>query len=75
MKVAIILQNDTKQIVFTPENESEEQAINLLKVNKDNCEVRIMTGSVFGENMAGYIRQFKDTESVIILLQPKGEIK
>lgn len=83
MKVAIIFSEGIKQINFTPENDDEKQALNLIYPN-DNIELAVKTGS-FGESNlipsrhgiamcgGGYLRKFPDSESIMLVLSPKKE--
>lgn len=81
MKTAIILSDGIKQVVFTPENDQEKQALALFTAD-DNIEIAIHNGS-FGESrfkpfsanvgmcQGGYLRAFSDDSSRIFVLRPK----
>jgi len=81
MKTAIILTEGVKQIVFTPENDSEKFALSLITPN-DDMELLIKNGSI-GDNylkpftatvsecQSGFLRVFSDTDSRIIVFKPK----
>lgn len=83
MKTAIILSDGIKQIVFTPENEQEKQALQMFSVD-DNIEMAIKAGT-FGDkrfkpftasiNMCqgGFLRVFDDAHSIIFVLSPKNK--
>ena len=85
MRTAIIITDDgIKQIVFTPENESEKQALDLLDPDHD-IELLITSGSMYdgyeretfsaGPSVCkkGYIRFYKDKDSRILVLKPKNK--
>ncbi len=79
MKTAIILCDGIKQIVFTPENDQEKQALQMF-TPKDEIELAVHQGS-FGdmkplqfeiaESKAGYLRAFDNSQSIILVLRPK----
>lgn len=81
MKVAIIFTDGAKQINFTPENESEKQALRMITPD-DNIELAVKTGSFIDAhnkpysvevNMCrnGYLRAFSSEESIMLVLTPK----
>lgn len=84
MKTAIVIADGIKQIMFTPENESEKQALKMITPDQD-ITVDIKTGSFFDghsfpESAAGYIvsecngghlRAYQDTNSLMLVLRPK----
>lgn len=81
MKTAIILVDNIKQIVFTPENETEKRALAMFSAD-DNIELLIKSGTIgdqynrpFTANVdmceGGYLRIFGDDESRIFVLKPK----
>lgn len=85
MKVAIVISDDVKQIVFTPENDSERQALRMISPN-DNIDLAIKEGKMFdyyaGDNTkpfhgnfsrcgGGWLRMYEDKESVMLILTPK----
>lgn len=83
MKTAIVFSDGIKQIIFTPENDDEKQALKLITPN-DNIELAIHTGSFadqrikpFTANISkckgGYLRTFSDTESLMFVLTPKDK--
>lgn len=81
MKTAIIFADGVKQIMFTPENDDEKQALQLITPN-DNIELTLHTGS-FGEQrfrpftasinkcQGGFLRVFDDSQSIFLVLTPK----
>ena len=83
MKTAIIFSDGIKQIVFTPENDDEKQALKLITPNDDIDLAIIQDASVFSKNEAmpfranvgvckrGYLRAFTDEESIMLVLSPK----
>lgn len=85
MKVAIIFTDGVKQINFTPENESEKQALKMITPD-DNIELAVKTGSFIDShnkpnpysveiNMCrnGYLRAFSSEESIMLILTPKDK--
>ena len=78
MKTAIIIADGIKQIMFTPESESEKQALKMIGPD-DNLSVAIKHGSfaatTLGYNVkecnGGYLRAWESLESVMIVLRPK----
>lgn len=83
MKTAIVLCDGIKQIIFTPENDSERQALRLFTVD-DNIELAIKEGN-FGEArykpftpsihmcQGDFLRVFDSAESLMFVLSPKKE--
>jgi hypothetical protein len=81
MKTAIIFADGIKQIIFTPENDDEKQALKLFTPN-DDIELAICTGS-FGEQhfrpftasinkcQGGFLRVYQDAQSIMFVLTPK----
>jgi len=81
MKTAIVFCDGIKQIIFTPENKEEKEALKLF-TTQDNIELAIHTGS-FGEShyrpftpiiqkcQGGYLRVFNNQESIMFVLSPK----
>lgn len=84
MKTSILITEGVKQIMFTPENESEKEALKYISPN-DNIHTIIKKGSfsdkeeVFGVDIyhcqGGYYRAQESTESVMFVLTPKKEDK
>ncbi len=87
MKTAVIFADGVKQIMFTPENDSEKFALSLI-TSDDNIELLLKTGdfydnnnsgnSVFSANLSkcrgGYLRIYEDHgESRILVLSPKDK--
>jgi hypothetical protein len=81
MKIAIIFSEGVKQINFTPENDDEKQALQLITPN-DNIELAVHTGSFgdarfrpFSVNInqckGGYLRTYDDSQSIMLVLTPK----
>jgi hypothetical protein len=69
MKIALLIVNQVKEIVLTPETE-EEKAI--LKIFGTNVDTTIHKGGFyFSTCKGGWLRQFEHEESVII--QAKDE--
>lgn len=85
MKTAIVFCDGIKQIIFTPENKEEKEALKLFSAN-DDIELAIHTGS-FGEQnfkpftvslnkcQGGYLRVYNDAESIMFVLTPRNKNK
>lgn len=82
MKTAILLAQGVKQIMFTPENDNEKQALKMISP-EDEIHTVIRRGSfytgseeeVFGANVyecqGGYMRAERDVDSVMFVITPK----
>jgi hypothetical protein len=80
MKVAIIISEGVKQIMFTPENESETMALKMISPS-DNIDLAVKQGSFHSDDMAagyqvsmcqgGYLRAWTHPDSVMLVLTPK----
>lgn len=80
MKTFILLGDGVKQIVFTPETDTEKEALKLI-TPQDEIHTVIKQGSfydgdtIFGANIykcqGGYYRAENDTDSVMFVLTPK----
>lgn len=82
MKCALIIANEIKQIMLTPETEEEKAALGLITPNQD-ISVDIKRGTMFDQSpdsSAGYVvktcrgeysRAYEDDESVMLVLRPK----
>lgn len=85
MKAAIIIADGVKQIMFTPENDSERQALKLITPN-ENISVDIRKGSFYNSqppSSAGYVvamckgdflRAYDCEDSLMLVLRPKESI-
>jgi hypothetical protein len=81
MRTAVIFSDGVKQIVFTPENDSEQYALSLITPG-DDIELLVETGS-FGEQhykpftrsvsqcQGGWLRLYQDKDSRILVLKPR----
>ncbi len=87
MKTTIVLTDNIKQVIFTPENDSERQALKMIPPD-DNIDLAIKEGSFYGSHLSrgaeaarikvercqgGYLRAYDDYESIILVLTPKKE--
>jgi len=85
MKCAIVIADGVKQVMFTPENESEKQALKMI-TDDDEITVETKTGAFYsgfndhqlkGYNVAlsqgGYLRAYEDSDSLMLVLKPKGK--
>lgn len=83
MKCAVVLADGVKQVMFTPENENEKLALSMIGV-EDEITVERKQGSFYqsyeqdkhqGYNVSlckgGYLRAFKDTDSLMLVLKDK----
>jgi len=86
MKTAIIIADGIKQIMFTPENDSERQALKMITL-QDNITVEVKEGSLFDRSpksalgytvqkcQGGHLRAYEDESSLMLVLRPKENIK
>lgn len=82
MKCSIVISEGIKQVMFTPETESEKQALSML-TGDDNIEVAIKKGQFtdkrerYGYDVAqcqgGYLRAWENEGSTMLVLTPKKE--
>lgn len=86
MKTAIIIADGIKQIMFTPENESEKMALNMFTPD-DNISLEVKQGTLYdGHNTPqcarGYIvqkckgeflRAYDNEDSLMLVLTPKDK--
>lgn len=80
MKTAIIISDGVKQVMFTPENDSEKQALKMITPD-DDIELAVKTGSFHasykpagyhvGMCQGGFLRAWDDEDSVMLVLTPK----
>ncbi len=81
MKTAILLAEGVKQIMFTPENDNEKQALKMISPS-DEIHTVVKRGSfysgdekVFGVNVyecqGGYYRAERNEDSVMFVITPK----
>lgn len=82
MKCSIVISEGIKQVMFTPETESEKQALSML-TGDDNIEVAIKKGRFtdkrehYGYSVAQcqgcYLRVWEDDNSTMLVLAPKKD--
>lgn len=82
MKTAIIMADGIKQIMFTPENENEKQALELFTPNEE-ITLEVKTGTLFDRSpdsakgytvqkcKGDYLRAYEDEDSLMFILKPK----
>ena len=84
MKTAIIFADGIKQIMFTPENNEEKEALKMI-TSDDNIELAIKTGTIYDGprgsrspyggsvqlSRGGYLRIFDGDDSLMLVLTPK----
>ena len=83
MRTAILITNKVKQIMFTPENDAEKEALTYISPN-DEIHTVIKKGSfyendeIFGvdiyECKGGYYRAENKSDSVMFVLTPKKKL-
>lgn len=82
MKTAIVIADGIKQIMFTPENESEKQALKMITPDQEiTVDIRqgnfytTMPPSAAGYMVAkcngDYLRAYDSEESLMLVLRPK----
>ena len=84
MKTAIIIADGIKQIMFTPENDSEKQAIKLItsdhNVSVEFKETRFYNdgqspecarGYIIEKSAGGPLRAYENEESLMLVLTPR----
>lgn len=65
MKLTLLIQPKIKQLILTPESE-EEKAI--FKMFPDNINVLTKRGSCFQTCKGGWVREFEDDDSLILVM-------
>jgi hypothetical protein len=84
MKTAIIIANGIKQIMFTPENDSEKQALKMITPS-DDISLDIKEGTFYDSYsrpasahgytvdkcQGGYLRAYPSEDSLMLVLTPK----
>ena len=79
MKCAIVLTDGIKQIMLTPENDSEKSALKMITCDDDiTIETKWGTfydsrplGYEINECMGGYLRRFRSDDSLMLVLRRK----
>ena len=66
MLTTLLIQRDTKQLVLTPETESEKA---IFKMFPEDVTLSIKRGSFFSECRGGYIREFSDDHSLMLIME------
>lgn len=85
MKISLIITNDAKQVMMTPETDQEREALKWISPN-DTLEVVAKMGTLFDnetghanyqicENQAGYYRIFETAESLMFVIRKKENKK
>ena len=83
MKSAIVITDQCKQVVLTPENETDKAVLSAFKV-KDKDKIQIYVGSFYDTDTSpyyatyksshlqrcegGWVREYRDSDSVIIVV-------
>lgn len=80
MKISIVISEDTKQIMMTPETEHEKSALKWISAT-DDIEIAKQWGTYdnepqhFSYNTAkcqgGYLRRFAEKDSLMFIITPK----
>lgn len=84
MKTAIIISDGLKQIMLTPENESEKLALKMITLDDEiNLEAKSGTlydnapncakGYVVQKCQGGYLRAYESNDSLMLVLTPKNK--
>jgi len=83
MKTAVLITDGIKQIMFTPENDDERQALKFIST-EDEIETIIRRGSYSDDQLlgaevyecqGGYYRARKSSDSIMFVLKPKSKKK
>lgn len=69
MKTTVLFQDKVRQIALTPETPWEEEAFKLFP---EECLMKLRRGSFFNHCQGGWVREFKDHDKSIILVQEAG---
>jgi hypothetical protein len=84
MKIAVVIAEDIKQVVFTPETEQEKVILKLFNTNQD-ISLEFKSGTFYEDfkhtnqnyNIAlcsgGYVRAYEDSDSLMLVLKPKNK--
>ena len=85
MKISILLTDGAKQIMMTPENKHETEALKMIGVDNTLQVVKKMWGGFGGDwdkaqyqvskCQGGYYRPFEDKESLMFVIEDKVEEK
>lgn len=82
MTTAIIIADGVKQIMFTPENDADKEALRMITMD-DDITIEYHTGTLFDHppssalgyivqpSTAGYLRGYKCPDSLMLVLKPK----
>lgn len=82
MKCAVVIAGDVKQVMFTPENESEKFALKMITA-QDQITVDVKMGGFFdelpesalgysvAECRGQYLRAYSSADSLMLVLRPK----
>ena len=83
-KTAIIIADGIKQIMFTPENDAEKQALKMITID-DDISIEIKEGTLYDNSPKSalgyvvrkcngdYLRAYNDEESLMIVLRHKKD--
>jgi len=88
MKTAIVIADGIKQIMFTPENESERQALKMITPDDDiSLDIKMGTfydsysrpasaeGYTVRKCQGDYLRAYRDEDSLMLVLRPKSKVQ
>lgn len=87
MKTAIIISAGIKQIMFTPENDSEKMALKMITTD-DDISIEVKSGTLFDRGYTpksalgytvqkcrgDYLRAYEDEDSLMLVLKKKNDI-
>lgn len=66
MKTTFLIQDGIKQLVLTPESETEKA---IFKMFPDGAELSIKRGSFFNKCEGGWVREFSDDDSLMLVMK------
>ncbi|NSY17249.1 hypothetical protein [Neorhizobium sp. AL 9.2.2] len=68
MKIALYIEDGLEQIVLTSESKTEEAILG--RLHDGSREVSIHQGAFYAACRGGWVREFKDDKSTMIVLRP-----
>lgn len=83
MKCAVIIANDIKQIMLSPENDSERMALRLITAD-DGISIDVKEGTMFDqvppsalgyvvtESRGNYLRAYEQADAIMLVLRRKS---
>ena len=84
MKAALVIADNIKQVMLTPENDAEKQILGLFRIHSQVLEVDFKIGNFYGRHTppsahgyrvtqceGGWLRAYEDADSLMIVIRPK----